>query len=412
LLHALFELGQRGGSSYGPIVPMGVLFDRPGHAAPRDFRVALNPGHDEPLVTTHVRGVVALADSFGSVRAWASAWHGAAGLASAPPPSLPPELVLPDLQRTRRAKTTRVLVCGFRPGTIYMLEELFRSDPTGEVLVLVHDEATMRRALRALENHTQLILRGLMAGRHGTFSRVADGRFAVSLPESRDAPSTMWLEVADWMASRTLVELPAGFGHVGDLDAVVFVAGDGDASDPRTTTALLKLEQLSGPSELGTTRTSSPTIVAEVFDDKLAARLVARAKKLGIHHLRVYSIQELRAFFLFQAVVVPGFDLMYEELLGAWGHSIVHKHVGEPRRGSCTFVALSRELQRDGEILIALELVDDDGRQRLVVAPRPNEPGGTFELARLRGCWVVASDSGGPMTAPVELGGAPARALP
>ena len=128
----------------------------------------------------------------------------------------------------------------------------------------------------------------------------------------------------------------------------------------------------------------------------------------------MYSIQELRAFFLFQAVVVPGFDLMYEELLGAWGQSIVHKHIGEPRRGACTFVALSRELQKDGEILIALELVGDDGRSRMVVAPRPQEPGGSFELSRLRGCWVVAPDSGGPVVgdATAPPGGVTARALP
>ena len=121
----------------------------------------------------------------------------------------------------------------------------------------------------------------------------------------------------------------------------------------------------------------------------------ARSRKLGHDHLQVYSIQELRAFFLFQAVVVPGFDLVYEELLGAWGQSLVHKHVGTPRRGPCTFVALSRELQAQGELLLALELADHDGRVDLVVAPRPSADGGTFDLARLRGCWVVAPDSGG-----------------
>ena len=35
---------------------------------------------------------------------------------------------VPALVRTHRRKTTRVLVCGFRPGSVYMLEELFRSD--------------------------------------------------------------------------------------------------------------------------------------------------------------------------------------------------------------------------------------------------------------------------------------------
>ncbi len=404
LFAALFELGQQGGSAHGPVVPLGVLFDAPGHPAPRDFRIALNTPADDELVGSEVRGVIALADTFASVRAWGSAWHATSNLRDAAPPSATPGLVMPDLQRTRRAKTTRVLVCGFRPGTIYMLEELFRSDPMGEVLVLVNDEATLRIAKAAFENHTQLIERGLLGGRHGTFAGGVDGVYAVCLPESRDVPSTMRLEVADWMASRTLVELPAGFGHVGELDAVVFVAGDGDASDPRTTTALLKLEQLC------LERPTPPTIVAEVFDDKLAARLGARARKLGHQHLRVYSIQELRAFFLFQAVVVPGFDLVYEELLGAWGQSLVHKHVGTPRRGPCTFVALSRHLRAEGEQLLAVELADDHGRVRLAVAPRPQDHGGTFDLAHLRGCWVVAPDSG-DATVSTRDGGAGVGAL-
>lgn len=410
LFASLFELGQRGGSDYAPVVPLGVLFDAPGHPAPRDFRIALNTPADDVLVTADVRGVIALADTFASVRAWASAWNAVPDVRGTPTPATAGDVVLPDLQRTRRAKTTRVLVCGFRPGTIYMLEELFRSDPTGEVLVLVHDDATMRIAKETFENHTQLVERGLLGGRHGTFTRDPDGAYLVSLPESRDVRSTMRLEVADWMASRTLVSLPAGFGHVGALDAVVFVAGDGDASDPRTTTALLQLEQLC------LTRPTPPTIVAEVFDDKLAARLGARARKLGHDHLRVYSIQELRAFFLFQAVVVPGFDLVYEELLGAWGQSLVHKHIGAPRRGPCTFVALSRELRSQGELLLAVELADHDGRVRMVVAPRPGDHGGTFDLARLRGCWVVAPDSGGLPTEVARDGepnaGADVRALP
>lgn len=249
----------------------------------------------------------------------------------------------------------------------------------------------MRRALQALDAHTQLVGRGLMGGRHGTFAAAGAGEFAVRMPETSGIASRMRIEIADWMASRNLVDLPAGFGHVATLDAVVFVSGDGDASDPRTTTALLKLEQLCVRPDR-----DPPLVVAEVFDDKLAARLSARARKLGHEHVRIWSIQELRAFFLFQSVVVPGFDLVYEELLGAWGQSIVHKHVGERRTGRCTFVDLARALAADGELLLAIELEGDEGRIELAVAPREREPGAVFALERLRGCWVVAADSGDP----------------
>jgi hypothetical protein len=273
-----------------------------------------------------------------------------------------------------------------------MLEELFRSDPGGELLVVVEDAVARERALQALEMHSALVQRQLMHGRHGVFSPQSDGRieFCVSA-EGGGQASVMYLAVADWMASRHLVDLPHGFGHVGDLDAVIFVASNRESADKRTTTALLKLEQLYE------SRPRRPRVVAEVIDGRLAARLEQRCNELRIRDVRVFSIQELRAYFLFQSVVVPGFDTMYAELLGSWGQSFVHKHIDpgvDPSpRGPCTFTALATYLRGLGEILIALELADGVGGTNLCVAPYNDEPGTAFELADLRGAWVIGPDS-------------------
>jgi hypothetical protein len=137
-------------------------------------------------------------------------------------------------------------------------------------------------------------------------------------------------------------------------------------------------------------------IVAEVSDAPLAARLGARARTLGHTHVQVYSSQELRAFFLFQAVVVPGFDAVYEELLGAWGQSLVHLHVDAPGTGTCSFALLAERVQQGGHILIAVEIDDGRGGVKLCLAPGADEPGGAFAAVSLRGAWVVAPDSGGP----------------
>lgn len=383
LMRRLADIGTQVGGAQGPVIPIGVLLDREGREGA--LEVVVNPAADLELDESRVRGFVGVASNFLAVRRWIDAWD-------TPPSPVATATIdkAPVLARTRRPKTTRVLVCGFRPGTIYMLEELFRSDPAGELLVVVDDEAARTAAIATLDAHTQLVHRRLLPGRHGVFEPTGDGEYTVALPQVTTGPGRLRVEVADWMASRHLVDLPGGFGHVADLDAVMFVAGHADATDARTTTTLLKLEELcrSGPD------VPRPVIVAEVLDAALAARLGARARSLGHTHVQVYSSQELRAFFLFQSVVVPGFDAVYEELLGAWGQSLVHLHVDEPGVGACSFTRLAERLGAEGHILVAVEIDDGRGGTKLCVAPGPEEAGGSFAASSLHGAWVVAPDSG------------------
>lgn len=390
-MDTLLERGLARTKDGGRVIPLGLLVERSGRPGERDFDVTINPPDDETL--PRVRGFVGIADRFASI------WSIASDLPEHPEPAgtlaAPlPDVVFPTLARTHRRKTTRILVCGFRPGSIYMLEELFRSDPGGEVLVLVQDAQARTEALAALDAHSELVKRGLMHGRHGVFERQVDGMISVSLDrDTSSGVSAMHLCVADAMASRNLVDLPAEFGHVADLDAIIFVASDTESADKRTATTLLKLEQLldmRGPEQ-----TRRPRVVAEVVDGRLATRLEQRYRKLGIDDVRVFSTQELRAYFLFQAVVVPGFDTVYAELLGSWGQSFVHRHVdptAEGADGRCTFAALAVELRSQGDVLIAVELAGPSGRTTLCVAPCGDAQGTEFALGDLRGVWVIAPD--------------------
>ncbi len=384
VMRRLARVGPGVGGSHGPVIPVGVLLDRPGSASAVD--IVLNPDDSLVLDESRVRGFIGVAGDFLAVRRWVDAFAGATEATA--------EGVVvgtPVLARTRRPKTTRVLVCGFRAGTIYMLEELFRSDPAGEVLVLVDDDDARRTAVSRIDAHSQLVTRELLPRRHAVFEPAGLAEYVVRLPESPQTAGRLRLEVADWMASRHLVDLPGGFGHVAGLDAIVFVAGDAEASDPRTTTALLKLEQLCCMDD----GVATPAVVVEVFDAALAARLSARARALRHTHVQVFSSQELRAFFLFQAVAVPGFDAVYEELLGAWGQSLVHMHVETPGTGECTFAALSARLAERRHILIAVELEVGRVLPQLCVAPGTDEPGHSFAAQRLRGAWVIAPDWAG-----------------
>lgn len=398
VLHRLEALSNH--AMGGRVIPVGLLVGTHGQLGARDFSVWLNPPNTTFGAHEELRGFIALADRFASVRELAEL---AATVPHTPAAEHREPERLPRLGRTHRRKTTRVLVCGFRPGSIYMLEELFRSDPGGEVLVLVDDDAARRKAIGALEAHSELVRRGLMHGRHAVFEPGPDGSFRVHL-EGRVAAagrarSVMHVCVADSMASRNLVDLPAGFGHVASLDAIVFVASDPAAADKRTTTALLKLEQLCAGAPV------RPRVVAEVIDGKLAQRLQHRYRELGIDDVRVFSIQELRAYFLFQSVVVPGFDMVYAELLGSWGQSFVHEHVEHPGEGRCTFAALAEHLRARQEVLIAVELSEPAGGSAIHIAPVGDEPAAAFDLRDLRGVWVLAPDS-----APAAGASAPAGA--
>lgn len=395
-IERLLRDGLRPGRS--PVLPVGLLLSQPGHDGAPDFRVVINPRRGDPIPDGARLGFVAIADNFGAIRELAETQPKQAPGEPAPeqtpdgaPLTIPPP---PALVRTPQTVVGRVLVCGFRRGSIYMLEELLRDQTGGEVLVLVEDEATLQRARDALAEHSQLVERGLMPDYHGTFTEQPDESYVFTCagtPEVvEDSRVRLW--VADWMASRHLVALPAGFGHVGDLDVVIFVADARGVNDARTTTALLKLEGLlvAHGAEHG-----KPRVVAEVFDARLAARLEEHFRTVGKHHVRIYSIPQLRAFFLFQSVVVPGFDAVYSELLGSWGQSFVRLRPRKRGAGTLTFRELALGLRLRGQLLVAVRVRDDEGIDTLCVAPGPSEPGHLIDLATLRHVWVIADDRPG-----------------
>jgi hypothetical protein len=388
---AIDRMLQRGLQGRSTVVPVGLLLAA-GDDGLHDFRVVVNPQpHDPPIVGKSL-GLVAVADNFGTIREFVESEPKAAlpeleALEQLPRTPLPRP---PALERSPQTPIGRVLVCGFRRGSIYMLEELLREQVRSEVLVLVEDEAEQRRAEDALEEHSQLVERRLMPAYHGTFTRRPDGSYVFTCPGTEVVEdSRVHLRVADWMASRHLVDLPAGFGHVGDLDAVIFVADTRGKNDARTTTALLKLEDLlvAHGADHG-----KPRVVAEVFDARLAARLEEHFRTVRKHHVRIYSIPQLRAFFLFQSVVVPGFDAVYSELLGSWGQSFVRLQLTRRTTGTITFRELALGLRRRGQILVGVVTRDEGGPEVLHVAPCADDPGYHVELARLAYVWVIAED--------------------
>jgi hypothetical protein len=387
---AIDRLLRRGVHGRATVVPVGMLVAT-GDEGLHEFRVALNPLPSDPPLAGTCLGLVAVADNFGSIREFVESEPKTALEEVEELDRMPLTITRPPaLERTPQTTIGRVLVCGFRRGSIYMLEELLREQVRGEVLVLVEDEAELAQARDALEEHSHLVERKLMPAYHGTFTRQPDGSYVFTCPGTEVVEdSRVRLAVADWMASRNLVDLPAGFGHVGDLDAVIFVTDLHGKNDARTTTALLKLEDLLVAHGAAHGR---PRVVAEVFDARLAARLEQHFRTVGKHHVRIYSIPQLRAFFLFQSVVVPGFDAVYSELLGSWGQSLVRLRPAKQPTGLITFRELLLGLRRRGQILVAVVTRGDGGGEELHVAPAPGDLGWELDLSQLLYLWVIAED--------------------
>jgi hypothetical protein len=192
--------------------------------------------------------------------------------------------------------------------------------------------------------------------------------------------------VGDWTSSRQLTSLPAGFGHVASMDAVVLISNETPGADARTAKTLMKLETL----------TKAPRVVAEVLDVELARRLRRRSSERGSDRVSVYSIQELRAFFMFQSVVVPAFDPVYTELMGPWGESLARLRPEAALRGACSFEQLAKHLSRDERVLVAVELCSEQHKHAGERGCRTNVhvagPAADIELSRLVSVWVISRE--------------------
>ncbi len=374
----LAELGRRGRGAPSPVLPVALLMgQRDGDGRVVELRPEFAPGATQAAKSREVVGFVAVAEHFGRVRQLVAS-------AAAPAPGEPEPDPVPALAPTLAPRLRTLVLCGFRDGTAHLLADLLRALPGLRVLVLVDDAARRQRVMDAVRAHHLCRAPDDGAG---------SGVFRVDADEVRFECSTgqgeIHVEDADWAASDVLHELPAGFGPVTGVDALLYVAARDGASDARITTSLLKVELLARAAGRG------PRVVAEVSESGLARRLRARfapregPRAPGTLDVQAYAHDDLRAMFLFQSVVVPGFERVYGELLAAGGASFERRVPAAAYDGPATFVALAASLAAAGDHLIAVEVGRPGATPRLCVAPAPGQPGRRFAPGSLRAVWVV-----------------------
>lgn len=375
------------------VLPIGLLVSS--IADPERIELRLNPGGavakaDRDYIT---RGFVGVAPNFHAVRDLCESLYAS--------PRKGGKLVpLPDAQRPRFVDDPpqgleRVVVMGFRTSTVGLIESLLMGNPGLEVLVILPTEAARAAAFDDFDAHNRLQVSGLMTGTHGGFPRMGSNSLGFSVGAVGDGEPRVHLAVGDQSSSRQLMSLPNGFGQLGDADAVILIANPLEASDARTTKTLMKIEALLE----ATSRVQR--VVAEVLDADLARRLRRHYQELDRDDVLIYSMHELRSYFLFQSVVVPAFELVYQELLGSWGQSLRRLVVEGRSDGECRFRHLEAQIAAErNEALIACEFEREDGTTSLDVGATGSDGTGRVDLSRLRAVWTVARDSGSQIMAP------------
>ena len=381
----------------GFLVPVGLLYEETDPGGFTTRKVAL--GSDGPIDVGERgwTGFVAVAPNFGVVRDYCEELRtrpNVPGYSAQQQAREAAELdvgwptTVGGLTHQPQLPLRRIVVCGFRPATVGLLEALVLAEPLAQILVLVDDEAALTAARERFREHRSLGEYRMLTLSPGSFVAQEDGSFVYQprLKESLRCGRVV-LAVGDRTALLQLVDLPHGFGHVGDLDLALLLASRSEDGDARTIQALLALEV----ARTRNGRRSPLRVIAEVVDAALCTRLRRRARIHGDDRVQIYALESLRAAFLFQSVLIPAFNLVYGELMGPWGQSFARKQVSAPGAGSCSFQALATRFAGAGELLLGIERRREDGQVVVELAGGEGN-GGRVNLATLVAVWVLTPD--------------------
>lgn len=403
-LARIYDLGAADGAE-SRIALLGVI--HPPGPGERRLRTCLGaPGAESVPEGGRVAGLVGIAENFRAMERFALRV-----LDGPPPPPAPAPRPLPPLAAGARRDTLRdVLVCGFRPAGVHLLEALMRAAPQVHVQILVATKRERAEALAMLRERSMHQALGLWnePGPAGRFVELPGDELTYHPEGQTTACGRLRVDVADWTQSRELLDLPGTGRSLGDMDLVLALGGPHPDDDARTATTLLKIADL-----MGTGRVPfAPDfrLLGLVVDERLGSLLEKRfatAAGEASERLRVLSTRQYGAYFVFQSAVVPGFDAVFSEVLSPWGQSfeLLRPAPGGDPAARWTFGELSRALRAARRTLLAVALRDGDGPARLCVTPNADEPGATFAWGDVTGLWVTddASAPAGQRTPRPEL---------
>ncbi|PKQ16394.1 MAG: hypothetical protein CVT68_08815, partial [Actinobacteria bacterium HGW-Actinobacteria-8] len=384
------------------VVPIGWFTgveDADGDVARTELVLGESPGDGAPVCP--IRGIVAVCRDFASVERFSEHLR-EHGLERRVPVELLPRREPPEFTPAPATRPLRrVLFCGYRPAVVDLAALLLTAHAELDIRLIVSHAASATLVAKTLREHAIHISAGLRRedGPWGTFEQLESpgesSRWTFRPLGDGPARGQLTVNVADWMSERTLLTLPGDGAHVGEMDLVALLGGVSADLDWRTSMTVLKLADLvrAQPDRFG----PDFEVVAGVRDPDLGRRLregYSRAVGARTRGVRVFPTETLRALFTFQAVAVPGFDAIFSELLGPWGHGFARLETTAAARGRrdviWSFLELGLVLRAGGDTLVAIELADA-GAQR-ILAPPELSPNKVFAQSALRAVWVLRED--------------------
>ena len=97
---------------------------------------------------------------------------------------------------------------------------------------------------------------------------------------------------------------------------------------------------------------------------------------------------------MFQSVVVPHFDPIFQELLGPWGKSLVplELHREGLAGGEVTFGDLAEEVAAQGGRMVGFEALTEEGRLEAWLGREPEDGARRWKSHQVRRVWALMDD--------------------
>lgn len=303
--------------------------------------------------------------------------------------------------------SVKILIGNYQSWMGKLLEQLVLNAATTTIYIMVPGAAEIRTAKRDVENYSSSIRRFQNPDQHpiptaGEFKVRDDGGLHY-IPQGGGAPRGAIFFVDGNSASRDdLLKTTSNGYSLFDIDVVLFMSDERTKGDPdaKTVLSLLKILNLHGHPQFGQRFKPTLRVIAGLQDMRKGELVESRFEQEDQGYrtlpISIFSVERIRNQFMFQSIVVPGFDALFGELLGAWGADLMECEPQLPDgllgAETVTFRDLLYYLYQQYQmILVGVTLQLRDGQRTTTVNPKPGQQGYEFTLRELHRAFVIAA---------------------
>ncbi|MFH1132844.1 MAG: ion transporter [Pseudomonadota bacterium] len=283
-----------------------------------------------------------------------------------------------------------ILVCGFHKGLVDFCEQLIRFAESLKIYVMV----PQREKVEELADMFTRSCKFRAPDRQVSFCDLGNGTIEYSVLQHAHKQGTIQIIVGDSSDEQTFIGQEKFAYNLANIE-VVLLAPTVSESDPDALTALALLKLLRLAKNKSGLTNPRLRIVCEVMSTEKAQlfeRRFATIDRSSCCPITIVAREGMRHAFLAQSVFVPGIASIYRELLSEQGNEICRLlFCGNysPDTPLNFGQLLSVLHERDGLILLGVELIDEEGGPHLVVNPSPRSDDFSFRAQDIRSLFAV-----------------------